>query len=355
MVKYCKILIVLSIFFVKVQAGYAQVPEKNKFQKDLKIKGKDTKDSLQTPNKEPQKLPKDSTKSEKPGWFDLPAKTPSIVSEDTALEQHGGEPEMVIQTDEVLIDSVWITYATYYKHWDTYNIDPYNKKPAEFQDSLVLHLYDKEHLWSFPLGRCQVTSPFAYRWGRWHYGTDLALNTGDSVKAAFDGVVRIVRWDPYGYGYFVLIRHINGIETLYGHLSKQLVQAKQMVKAGDLIGLGGSTGHSSGPHLHYETRYQGDAFNTGYIYDYLKGGIIKSDTFMLTKDKYSYAYRLPVYNRYGGGTPIYSRSAVYHIIKSGDVLGSIAARYRTTVYNLCLLNGITANTTLRIGRRLRVR
>ena len=359
----CKFLCFISIFLLLHTTLQAQVTEKGKFKKDLKIKGNkgNQKDTARIQNTENKNSPKDSLSHSHPAtWFELPKKEPSLLNEDTALDMHNGETETVVVTQEVRYryDTNWVKVAEYFKHWDTYNIDPYNKKPAEFRDTVLLRLYDAQRYWSFPLNRCNVTSPFAYRWGRWHFGTDLALNTGDSVKAAFDGVVRIVRWDAGGYGYFVLLRHYNGLETLYGHLSKQLVVPEQYVKAGDLIGLGGSTGMSSGPHLHYETRYQGDAFNPGYIYDYQKEGMIRSDTFQLTKDKYSYAfYKAPVYNRYNYAynSPVDYRFAVYHIIKSGDVLGSIAARYRTSVYNICLLNGIGANTVLRIGRRLRVK
>ncbi|MBC8112113.1 MAG: peptidoglycan DD-metalloendopeptidase family protein [Verrucomicrobia bacterium] len=276
-----------------------------------------------------------------------------MVAEDTLNIDDGGEPEQVIVTNEVLIDSNWIKVDSVFAIWDTYNIDPYRKNPNELKDTISLQLYASNHPWAFPLNRCHLTSPFGYRWYRLHPGTDLALNTGDSVKAAFDGVVRVVRWDGYGYGYFIVLRHYNGLETLYGHLSKQLVVPHQYVKAGDLIGWGGSTGRSSGPHLHYETRYRGDTFNPGYIYDFAKNGNIKSESLQLTKNNFSYSFQRPAAAQRGYGYP--TRSAVYHLLKNGETLGHLAAKYRTSVAYICRLNGISPRTLIRAGRYIRVR
>ncbi|NVO04384.1 MAG: M23 family metallopeptidase, partial [Bacteroidetes bacterium] len=90
---------------------------------------------------------------------------------------------------------------------------------------------------------------------RRHAGIDIELKRGDPVKAAFDGRIRFSTRNGSGYGNLVIIRHYNGLETYYGHLSKRLVKVGQEVKAGDVIGLGGSTGHSYANHLHFETRY----------------------------------------------------------------------------------------------------
>ena len=320
--------------------------EKGKFHKNLQIKGKNTQKKVLV---KPPVNPEKKTTNSQQYQFD-PQKEHSIVEEDTTMLDDGGEPELVEIREEVLVDSVYLTAATYYAYWDTYNIDPYKKNPREFKDTVKLRLYDEKHSWAFPLTKSYVTSPFAYRWYRFHYGTDLALNTGDSVKAAFDGIVRIVRWDGYGFGNYVLIRHDNGLETLYGHLSKQLVTVRQKVKAGDLIGLGGSTGRSSGPHLHYETRYQGDPFNPGFIYDFANGGHLKDENFTLTKEHFSY------FSGIGNLQNSYMfRQAVYHRIKNGETLGHIARKYRSGVSYICRLNGITPRTLLRAGRTIRVR
>jgi LysM repeat protein len=106
-----------------------------------------------------------------------------------------------------------------------------------------------------------ISSVYGPRWGRTHHGLDFALTTGDTVVAAFDGVVRFADYNKSGYGNCVVVRHLNGLETLYGHLSKISVQPNQFVKAGELLGLGGSTGRSTGPHLHFETRYKDYSFD----------------------------------------------------------------------------------------------
>lgn len=183
-----------------------------------------------------------------------------------------------------------------------------------------------------------ITSDFGRRdrW-LWHYGIDIKLNTGDTVRAAFDGIVRAVLYDRYGYGRVVAIRHFWGVETIYGHLSKSIVVPDRKIKAGDVIGLGGRTGRASGSHLHFETRYYGEPFDPNIIIDF-ENFRLKSDTLKLYKDDFAYLKQL--------------RKTVTHKIKKGDNLSIIAKRYRTTIKKLCNLNGITPKTILRIGRNL---
>ena len=114
----------------------------------------------------------------------------------------------------------------------------------------------------------QVTSPFGQRWGRLHAGLDIKVYIGDTIRAAFDGKIRVVDFDARGYGKYVVIRHPNGLETLYGHMSKQLVKDNQIVRAGDPIGLGGNTGRSTGSHLHFETRICGVPVNPALMFDF---------------------------------------------------------------------------------------
>lgn len=111
------------------------------------------------------------------------------------------------------------------------------------------------------------TSNYGWRWHRGHHGVDIGLNTGDPVRCAFAGVVRVAS-RMGGYGNCVVVRHPNGLETLYGHLSKINVQPNQSVAAGDVIGLGGSTGNSTGPHLHFECRFLYQTFDPEWILDF---------------------------------------------------------------------------------------
>jgi murein DD-endopeptidase MepM/ murein hydrolase activator NlpD len=186
----------------------------------------------------------------------------------------------------------------------------------------------------------RVTSRFGPRRYMWHYGVDVKLNTGDTVRCAMDGIVRVIQFDRRGYGNVVVVRHHNGLETLYGHLFRVKVDVNQTIKAGDMVGLGGNTGRSTGAHLHFEIRYFGEPFNPEHIIDF-DNYRLKSDTLVLTRDNFEY---LTV-----------QRQRVIHTVRRGENLGSIARRYGTTVNALCRMNGITPRTTLSVGRRLVVR
>jgi len=245
----------------------------------------------------------------------------------------------------VLKDSAyWISVAPWFSQFDSMSVNVYKIDGAKYKDTTTIELYDsiiaEGRSWSMPLLYSRITSNFGHRRYRWHYGIDLALTAGDSVLAAFDGVVRICKYNRGGFGNYIMLRHHNGLETIYGHLDKQLVKVGQHVKAGDLIGLGGSTGKSSGPHLHFEVRYQGNAIDPKSLYDFEKH-IIKYRMWDITPAHFKYIRD--------------AKAAVYHRIRSGDTLGGIAVRYRTTISRICRLNHISRNTILRIGRRLRVR
>lgn len=132
-----------------------------------------------------------------------------------------------------------------------------------------------------------ITSNYGYRsrFGRMHYGIDLKLQVGDTVRAAFSGKVRLTKYEGRGYGYYVVVRHDNGLETVYGHLSKFLVKPGQRIRAGQPIALGGNTGRSTGPHLHFETRFLGLAVNPEAIIDFTHG-VTHKDIFTFNKASY---------------------------------------------------------------------
>ena len=189
-----------------------------------------------------------------------------------------------------------------------------------------------------------VTSAFGPRRYRFHYGIDLRLKVGDSVRSAFSGKVRIIDYEARGYGNYIVIRHDNGLETVYGHLSVVLVAHNQRVKAGELIALGGNTGHSTGPHLHFETRYIGNAINPANIIDF-NTGRVNSTSYLLTKKQSFY------YQRESKQVQILR----YYTVRKGDNLGQIAARNGTSTNALCKMNGIKHKTKLKPGQRLRIR
>ena len=196
-----------------------------------------------------------------------------------------------------------------------------------------------------PTPSTKITSPFGPRWRRMHNGLDLKVNIGDTIVAAFDGKVRIVKYERRGYGKYVVIRHDNGLETVYGHLSKQLVEENQLVKAGEVIGLGGNTGRSTSSHLHFETRFLGIAINPIYMFDFPKQDIV-ADTYTFRKTK-------GVKRAGSHDTQAADGTIRYHKVKSGDTLSRIAKLRGVSVSTLCKLNRIKPTTTLRIGQVLR--
>lgn len=245
-------------------------------------------------------------------------------------------------TEERYIRTDWLTKFDYFATWDSKNVDPYGYDLKEFKEPVDLKLYDedKDESWHLPVGSQEINSKYGLRRYRWHHGLDIDLEVGMPIYASFDGVVRIAKYNRGGYGYYVMLRHKNGLETLYGHLKTYYVKEGQEVRAGQLIGLGGNTGRSSGPHLHFETRYQGHSFDPTYIFDF-DNGTIRAKDFTLTPNHYK---RL-----------VARLSAKYHRIRSGNTLGGLARRYGTSIRRICQLNGISRRTILRVGRSLRVR
>lgn len=167
--------------------------------------------------------------------------------------------------------------------WNSRRVNPYNEKNVPDQFTINFSNF------AMPVPGA-VTSSYGYRpkFGRMHKGVDLKLKMNDTVVAAFDGKVRLVNYEAKGYGNYVIIRHSNGLETVYGHLNKHLVKENQEVKAGEAIGLGGSTGRSTGPHLHFETRFMGYAINPAGIFDFANH-TLHSDQYTFSKKTYTEA------------------------------------------------------------------
>ncbi len=189
-----------------------------------------------------------------------------------------------------------------------------------------------------------ITSSFGPRRYRYHFGTDLKLNIGDTVVAAFEGKVRIIDYEPMGYGHYLVLRHNNGLETVYAHLSEIKVVLNQDVKSGQIIALGGNTGRSTGAHLHFEIRYLGNAINPENIINF-STGLAHNDTYLITK-KNSFYYQRALQER---------QLAKYYKVRKGDTLSRIAARHGTSVKTLCRINGINTRKLLRPGIRIRVK
>ena len=216
-----------------------------------------------------------------------------------------------------------------------------------------------------------VTSNFGYRasFGRQHKGLDIKVYIGDSIRAAFSGKVRIVRYEGGGYGKYIVIRHNNGLETIYGHLSAQLVSENQEVRAGEVIGLGGNTGRSTGSHLHFETRLCGVALNPALLFDF-RNQDVTGDFYDFNRDTYeresaeANASRGKIGNggytkeevnggevgRYEAST---SAEKLYHKVKYGETLNSIAEKRGVSVEQICRLNGYKKDKKLTPGQIIR--
>lgn len=230
-----------------------------------------------------------------------------------------------------------------YPNWNNQYVHAYGK------DAIIPETYNIDLTgFRMPTPSTKITSPFGPRWRRMHNGLDLKVNVGDTIVAAFDGKVRIVKYERRGYGKYVVIRHDNGLETVYGHLSKQLVDENQLVKAGEIIGLGGNTGRSTGSHLHFETRFLGIAINPAYMFDFPKQDIV-ADAYTFRKLKGMERNRAGSHD----GQMDDDGAIRYHKVKSGDTLSRIAKIRGVSVSTLCKLNRIKPTTTLRIGQVLR--
>ena len=197
-----------------------------------------------------------------------------------------------------------------------------------------------------PTQNTKITDVFGYRPSRKrvHQGLDIKVKTGDTIYAAFDGKVRITAYQRRGYGHYVVIRHNNGIETLYAHLSKKLVKVNHNVKAGDPIGLGGNTGRSSGSHLHFETILMGKSIDPAAMFDFKNQRTTGE----------SYIYRRPG-SKYveNGKVKTAGPEPKFHKVKSGDTIARIAKKYGVPQKQIFDLNGLNSRSVIRPGQSLR--
>lgn len=237
--------------------------------------------------------------------------------------------------------SLYPAYSLY-PNWDNRYVHSYGN--VAVPDTFRIDLTG----FCMPTDSRKITSKYGPRRRRMHYGLDIKVYIGDTIRAAFDGKVRMVKFERRGYGKYVVIRHENGLETVYGHLSKQLVAEDEYVRAGDVIGLGGNTGRSTGSHLHFETRFLGQAINPELMFDFPNQDVV-ADSWLYRKRGSSRALA----SKSGAAASDNSGEIVYYKVKSGDTLSKIAKRQGTTIDQLCKLNRIKRTTTLRLGQVLR--
>jgi hypothetical protein len=254
--------------------------------------------------------------------------------------------------------------ADLYSDWD----NQFAHKVTAVPDSFRISLKD----FCMPTTSRVLTSNFGARWGRQHKGLDIKVYIGDTIRAAFSGKVRIVRYEGRGYGKYVVIRHYNGLETIYGHMSAQLVEEDQEVRAGDPIGLGGNTGRSTGSHLHFETRLCGVALNPALMFDFKNQDVV-SDYYMFRKSTYNRESAEATRLRGVGGVAVrgdleipesqiasqmvkatgIARSNRFHKVAKGETLSSIARKRGMSLDAICKLNHIRKNARIKVGQILR--
>jgi len=267
-----------------------------------------------------------------------------------------------------ILDSLAVTFletdSIFVKDWETDLLFPNRKTVAEMPDSMLIVLrVDGE---SFKYSNYGALNwGYGQRFGRSHQGIDTQLSTGDSVFSAFNGIVRYAQYNRGGYGNAVIVRHFNGLETLYAHLSRIDVEPNQLVLAGEVLGAGGSTGRSSGPHLHFETRLHGLSFNPLLMIDPKTFELAKDSLWIKRIDFVPNVSALRgqdiingkepvVVNNYTSGKSGNTASSYKTVkVRNGDTLSTIAERYGTTVSRIKKLNNMSS-TRIYAGKSIKV-
>lgn len=276
------------------------------------------------------------------------------------------QPDMFIKSDDIesfddidnadnIEENDTYTYDPnfdYYGIWDTISVNPYRIDLTQKTDTSIIFLQDQYRCdYNHPFNG-MITSDFGprSRW-RYHYGVDIKLATGDTVRCAFEGTVRIARKSST-FGNVVMVRHKNGLETIYAHLSAINVRIGEHVESGDLLGLGGNTGHSFGSHLHFEVRYKGMPINPHSIISF-NDNKLACDSICIAKNNFQYLVEFrenaKSYAKHGK-----KGHGKYYTVRRGDTLGKIAQRKNISLKKLCRINGIKSTTVLRVGKKIRL-
>ena len=294
----------------------------------------------------------------------LPTMGQDLLARQAPIDRRMKAVDSVALHRLIEIESYDSPSADLYDDWDNMHA---HSRVTELPDSFRISLKN----FCMPTTSRVLTSNFGPRWHRQHKGLDIKVYIGDTIRAAFAGKVRVVRYEGRGYGKYVVIRHDNGLETYYAHMSKQLVVEDQEVRAGDPIGLGGNTGRSTGSHLHFETRLCGVALNPALMFDFRNQDVV-DDYYMFRKSSYQkesvVATRLRGVNGVSFGSidsddevelataapaASYAQETRFHKVKRGETLYSIA-RYRgTTVQAIMKLNHLKKNAKLKAGQILK--
>lgn len=297
----------------------------------------------------------------------LPAHAQDLLAKQAPVDRRMKMVDTLALRPAMENEEARLTANALYEDWN----NTYAHRATELPDSFRINL---KHF-CMPTESRVVTSNFGPRWGRTHKGIDIKVYIGDTIRSAFPGKVRMVKYEAAGYGKYVVIRHQNGLETIYGHMSNWLVKEDEVVKAGQPIGLGGNTGRSTGSHLHFETRLCGVALNPALMFDFRNQDVV-DDYYMFRKDRYESESIAANQLRGKVGNGSYTAAEVrgektqannakkerienknseirYHKVAAGETLYSIAKRRKVTVDDLCRLNHLTRDIKVRPGQLLR--
>lgn len=275
-----------------------------------------------------------------------------LIAKQAPLDTHMKKLDTLALRNVIEREEAEFPSSMLYPEWS----NKYAHRETALPDSFRINLRG----FHMPCDSRVVTSNYGARWGRMHKGTDIKVYIGDTIRAAFSGKVRIVKYEAAGYGKYVVIRHNNGLETVYGHMSKWLVEENQTVKAGQPIGLGGNTGRSTGSHLHFETRLCGVAINPTTFFDFVNQDVV-ADSYLFKKANFrrqlaSVSRKVRESARQQNASEsLESENTVthYHKVVAGETLSSIARKRNTTIDQICRMNHISKNVKVRPGQILR--
>jgi len=281
-----------------------------------------------------------------------------IHSQNTTIDTIQKDTTKLLKTQDSLtlkIKTDSLRTAIMQEKWDTINFDPYRyqAKKYPFQISFTDSTY------ASPIPKRKViTSRYGWRNRRPHKGIDIDLITGDNVMAMFDGKVRYIKYHS-GHGKTIIVRHYNGLETVYAHLSKYLVKVNDTVKKGQVIGKGGTTGNARGSHLHLVASYKGAFINPEYLFRFNSKNTIRNQNIWVTKDwttPYLHSSKrqskIVLLDTYEKAIASQKKQKQIYVIKKGDTLSGIASKYRIPITKICKTNGIAKTSTLKIGQKL---
>lgn len=293
----------------------------------------------------------------------IPVHGQDLLARQAPVDRKMAEVDTIMLRNITIKEDMESPASELYANWD----NRYAHRATELPETYRI---DLRHF-CMPTTSRVITSNFGSRWGGQHKGLDIKVYIGDTIRSAFSGKVRIVRYEGGGYGKYIVIRHNNGLETIYGHLSKQLVKENQEVRAGDVIGLGGNTGRSTGSHLHFETRLCGVALNPALMFDFREQDVT-GDYYAFNKATYDNesitATRLR--GKQDGSTIARENKSEdfatndrmtsglkdqvqYHKVVKGETLDAIAKKRGVTIDKICKLNHISKTKRLRPGQILR--